>query len=196
MKKWTKPLIITINIMLFGVFVGGIIRDFFNHENDHKQVARGEEIDDITNAEGVIIDSMHKMTHQKVMANEKNGFIAMSPDNIKKLRQLVNDSGMLADKEKYSQILDRWEKGDFSQAVEEHNDMWERAGGSTNGKAYRLATSEEEKTYLEEQSKKEQNEGNSRSFYFRENLSGYFFNIIYQKQTLINPIFFEYFVFC
>ncbi|PHB17385.1 hypothetical protein COE80_27120 [Bacillus pseudomycoides] len=195
MKKWTKPLIITINIMLFGVFVGGIIRDFLNHENDHKQVARGEEIDDITNAEGVIIDSMHKMTHQKVMANEKNGFIAMSPDNKKKLRQLVNDSGMLADKEKYSQILDRWEKGDFSQAVEEHNDMWERAGESTNGKAYRLATSEEEKTYLEEQSKKEQNKGNSRSFYFRENLSGYFFNIIYQKQTLINPIFFEYFVF-
>nr|WP_242227153.1 DUF6241 domain-containing protein [Bacillus cereus group sp. BfR-BA-01315] len=181
--------------MLLGVFVGGMIGNFFNPESDHKQVAKGEEIDDITNAEGVIIDSMHKMTHQKVIANEKNGFIAMSSDNIKKLRQLLNDSDMLADKEKYSEILGRWAKGDFSQAVEEHNDMWERAGGNTHGKACRLATLEEEKAYLEEQSKKEQNKGNSRSFYFRENLSSYFFNIIYQKQTLINPIFFEYFVF-
>ncbi|PFY91635.1 DUF6241 domain-containing protein [Bacillus pseudomycoides] len=155
MKRWAKPLIITISIMLLGVFVGGMIGNFFNPKSNNKQVAKGEEIDDITNAEGVIIDSMHKMTHPKVMANEKNGFIVMSSDNIKKLRQLVNDSGMLADKEKYSQILDRWEKGDFSQAVEEHNDMWERAGGSTNGKAYRLATSEEKKAYLEEQKRSE-----------------------------------------
>lgn len=35
--------------------------------------------------------------------------------------------------------------------------MWERAGRITNGEAYRLATSEEEKAYLEKQSKKEQN---------------------------------------
>ncbi|PED07218.1 DUF6241 domain-containing protein [Bacillus pseudomycoides] len=89
------------------------------------------------------------MTHQKGMANDKTDFITMPPDNIKKLRQLLNDSDMLADKEKYSEILGRWEKGGFSQAVEEHNDMWERAGGSTNGKAYRLATSKEEKAYLE-----------------------------------------------
>ncbi|MCI0766011.1 DUF6241 domain-containing protein [Bacillus sp. TL12] len=81
----------------------------------------------------------------------------MSSDNIKKLRQLlVNDSDMLADKEKYSGILDRWEKDDFSQAVEEHSDIWKRAVGNTHGKAYRLATSEEEKSYLEEQSTKEQ----------------------------------------
>lgn len=110
MKKWTKPLIITIGIMLFGVFAGGMIGNLFNPESDNKQVAKGEEIeevDDITNAEGVIIDSMHKMTHQKVMTNEKSGFIAMSSDNIKKLRQLVNDSDMLADKDKYNKILDR-----------------------------------------------------------------------------------------
>ncbi|PEI94990.1 hypothetical protein CN679_04865 [Bacillus pseudomycoides] len=156
MKKWAKPLIITIGIMLPGIFVGGMIGNFFNPESDNKQVAKGEEIDDITNAEEVIIDSMHKMTHQKVMANEKNGFIAMSSDNIKKLRQLVNDSDMLADKEKYSEILGRWEKGDFSQAVEEHNDMWERSGEITHGKAYRLATQEEEKAYLEKQNEKEQ----------------------------------------
>ncbi|MGG3528995.1 hypothetical protein COM13_24755 [Bacillus pseudomycoides] len=156
MKRRTKFSMVIIGIVLFGVFVGGMVGTFLNPGNDNKQVAKGEKIDDITNAEGVIIDSMHKRTHQKIMANEKTGFIAMSPDNIKKLRQLVNESDMLMNKEKYSQILDRWEKVDFSQAVEEHNDMWERAGGITNGKAYRLATPEEEKAYLEEQSKKEQ----------------------------------------
>lgn len=64
---------------------------------------------------------------------------------------------MLTDKKKYCQILDRWEKGDFSQAVEEYNDMWERAGGNTHWKAYRLTTVKEVKAYLEEQSEKEQN---------------------------------------
>ncbi|PED07215.1 DUF6241 domain-containing protein [Bacillus pseudomycoides] len=160
MKRRAKFSIITIGTVLFGVFVEGMVGTSLNPGSDNKQVAKGEEIDDVTNAEVVIIDSMHKMTHQKVMANEKNGFIAMSPDNIKKLRQLVNNSDMLTDKEKYSQILDHWEKGDFSQAIEEHNDMWERAGGNTHGKAYRLATSEEEKAYLEEQSTKEQRKEN------------------------------------
>ncbi|WP_232297319.1 DUF6241 domain-containing protein [Bacillus cereus] len=40
---------------------------------------------------------------------------------MKKLRQLVNDINMLTAIEKYIEILDRWEKGNFSQALEEHN---------------------------------------------------------------------------
>ena len=39
------------------------------------------------------------------------------------------------EKEKYVEILNRWEKGDFSQAVEEHDYMWEQAGGESAGKA-------------------------------------------------------------
>ncbi|WP_459500853.1 DUF6241 domain-containing protein [Bacillus sp. C1] len=46
-------------------------------------------------------------------------------------------------------ILERWEKGDFSQAVGEHNYIWEREGGENvgeiGGEAIRLATQKEEK---------------------------------------------------
>ena len=57
------------------------------------------------------------------------------------------------EKEKYVEILNRWEKGDFSQAVEDDY-MWEQAGGESAGKAKRLATPKEETAYLKEQSKK------------------------------------------
>ena len=44
------------------------------------------------------------------------------------------------EKEKYVEILNRWEKGDFSQAVEEHDYMWEQAGGES-GKSKKISYS-------------------------------------------------------
>ncbi|MEI4619842.1 hypothetical protein [Bacillus cereus] len=44
MKKWANPLIITIVIMLLDAFVGGMIEDFFNPENNNKQVTKGEKM--------------------------------------------------------------------------------------------------------------------------------------------------------
>lgn len=161
MDRWAKFWMIAVGIVVFSVFIGYMVGTFFNPGSDSKQVqegtivAKGEEIDDLVNAEGVIIDSMHKMLHQKVIADKKIGFIVMSPENIKKLRHLLDQSDKMLDKEKYAEILNRWEKGDFSQAVEEHNYMWEQAGGESAGKAKRLATSKEEKAYLKEQSEKE-----------------------------------------
>lgn len=93
---------------------------FFNPGSDNKQIqertvdAKGEEIDNLANSEGVIIDSMHKMLHQKVIADKKSGFIVMSPENIKKLRHLLDQSDKIMEKEKYVEILNRWEKGEFS----------------------------------------------------------------------------------
>jgi Family of unknown function (DUF6241) len=48
----------------------------------------------------------------------------------------------------YLEMLHRWEKGDFSQSVSEHNRLWEILGG-TIGKATRLMTDEEQKAYAE-----------------------------------------------
>ncbi|MED3201021.1 DUF6241 domain-containing protein [Bacillus toyonensis] len=161
MDRWAKHSMIVVGIVVFGVFIGYMVGTFFNPGSDNKQaqektiVAKGEEIDDLVNAEGVIIDSMHKMLHQKVIADKKIGFIVMSPENIKMLRHLLDQSDKMLDKEKYAEILNRWEKGDFSQAVEEHNYMWEQAGGESTGKAKRLTTPKEEKAYLKEQSEKE-----------------------------------------
>ncbi|MFD5261181.1 DUF6241 domain-containing protein [Bacillus wiedmannii] len=161
MNRWTKFSMIVVSVVVFGIFIGYMVGMFFNSGSDNKQaqekivVAQGEKIDDLVNSEGVIIDSMHKMLHQKVIADTKIGFIVMSPENIKKLRHLLDQSDKILEKEKYVEILKRWEKGDFSQAVEEHNYMLEQAGGESTGKAKRLATPKEEKAYLKEQSKKE-----------------------------------------
>ncbi|ACK88840.1 MULTISPECIES: DUF6241 domain-containing protein [Bacillus] len=48
----------------------------------------------------------------------------------------------------------RWYEGDFSQSVEEHNLLWEWDNNST-GKAYELATPEQEEAYILEQAKSE-----------------------------------------
>ena len=50
----------------------------------------------------------------------------------------------------------RWYEGDFSQSVEEHNLLWEWDNNST-GKAYELATPEQEEAYILEQAKSENN---------------------------------------
>ncbi|MCD1174071.1 hypothetical protein K0029_15470 [Bacillus anthracis] len=51
-------------------------------------------------------------------------------------------------------MLVRWYEGDFSQSVEEHNLLWEWDNNST-GKAYELATPEQEEAYILEQAKSE-----------------------------------------
>ncbi|MCI0768088.1 DUF6241 domain-containing protein [Bacillus sp. TL12] len=159
MNKRTRISIITMGTVILGVLIGCMGGTFFNNEGEKKKVAKGESIDEVVNAEGVMMDSMHKMLHQKVIADKKSGFILMSPDNIKKLRHMLDQSDKMPNKEKYADILERWEKGDFSQAVGEHNYIWEREGGEnvgeTGGEAIRLATQKEEKAYLKEQSEKE-----------------------------------------
>ncbi|GAB6476361.1 hypothetical protein bcgnr5371_46150 [Bacillus cereus] len=96
------------------------------------------------------------MTHQKVLSHEKQGFIKMTPENIEKVRQVIveSNSGTLQHKEQYLKILVRWYEGDFSQSVEEHNLLWEWDNNST-GKAYELATPEQEEAHILEQAKSE-----------------------------------------
>lgn len=50
-------------------------------------------------------------------------------------------------------IINRWEKGDFSQTVEEHNFLWNLEGGDT-GKATERLSPEEEKQYIKEMKSK------------------------------------------
>lgn len=96
------------------------------------------------------------MTHQKVLSQEKQGFIKMTPENIEEVRRMIDESnsGTLQHKEQYLKILTRWYEGDFSQAVKEHNLLWEWENTS-NGKAYELATPEQEEEYILEQAKSE-----------------------------------------
>lgn len=91
---------------------------------------------------------IHGMAHQKVKADEKWTFFEIHPVRISWLLEHL-ETNELEHKNVYKNILSRWEKGDFSNAVHDHNTIWEMQRG-TIGKAKRLLSPEEESTYLQE----------------------------------------------
>ncbi|MDT3494776.1 DUF6241 domain-containing protein, partial [Bacillus toyonensis] len=93
--------------------------------------------------------TMHRMVHQKVKSSEKWGFIEMTNKEIRSAKEAVESSTNFKNKSKLLATLERWEKGDFSQTVEEHNFLWEIQGGDT-GKATERLSPEEEKKYVKE----------------------------------------------
>lgn len=95
-----------------------------------------------------IEQQIHDMTHQKVYAQFKQGAYEMSEENIDSLISALEKSDSNEEVEYYKEVLSKWKDGDFSNAVEVHNKLWLEQGG-TIGKAERLLTPEEEKTYVE-----------------------------------------------
>ncbi len=158
LKKWIKITSTLVIAIAVGIFTGYKVGTYAGSDVKEKQTERikGEEVILDLNSDRHIINAMHKMTHQKVLSHEKQGFIKMTPENIEKVRQAIDESnsGTLQHKEQYLKILVRWYEGDFSQSVEEHNLLWEWDNSST-GKAYELATPEQEEAYILEQAKSE-----------------------------------------
>lgn len=104
-------------------------------------------------SEGEIISTMHKMVHQKVKSSEKWGFVEMTKKEISNVKRDIENSTGFRYKMKLFSIINRWEKGDFSQTVEEHNFLWSLQGGDT-GKATERLSPEEEKQYIKEMKNK------------------------------------------
>ncbi|CDQ20420.1 hypothetical protein SAMN05192559_105317 [Halobacillus karajensis] len=91
---------------------------------------------------------IHGMAHQKVKADEKWTFFQIHPLRISWLLEHL-ETNDLRHKHVYKQILTQWAEGDYSNAVDDHNAIWEIQRG-TIGKAKRLLTSEEEEEYIKE----------------------------------------------
>ena len=91
---------------------------------------------------------IHEMTHQKVYAEDKWGAFEMKEENINMLLSVLDETEM-ENEDSYREILNKWKNGDFSNSVEVHNSIWSSNEGDI-GKAERLATPEEEKTYVED----------------------------------------------
>lgn len=92
---------------------------------------------------------LHQMTHQKVKADTKWGQIEMTPENIALMIAILERDGVEYTKEDYYwEVLNAWKNGDFSNAVDVHNTIWEWQGG-TIGKATGLLSPEEENRYIE-----------------------------------------------
>lgn len=102
--------------------------------------------------EADVENAIHEMSHQKIEADEKwqkyDKPIPLTDNNIKRLIDVIknHDYGAYST---YLDILNRWEKHDFSQAVQDHNAIWQLQGG-TEGEATGLATPEEEQKYIKD----------------------------------------------
>lgn len=158
LKKWIKITSSLVIAIAVGIFTGYKVGTYADSDVKEKKTDRikGEEVILDLNSDRHIINAMHKMTHQKVLSHEKQGFIKMTPENIETVRRVIDESnsGTLQHKEQYLKILVRWYEGDFSQSVEEHNLLWEWDNNSP-GQAYELATPEQERAYILEQGKSE-----------------------------------------
>lgn len=97
---------------------------------------------------------LHLMTHQKVAAKDKWGAIEMTPKNIENLMAIIKtNEGYYKYADYYLEVLSRWQKGDFTNAVEVHNYIWELNGG-TVGRATGLLDAEEEQAFISKHFKK------------------------------------------
>jgi hypothetical protein len=91
---------------------------------------------------------IHGMSHQKVKANKKWGFYEIHPDRIEWLLEGL-DKVNVKHADVYRSILEKWRDGNFAQAAEDHNLIWNLQDG-TVGKATGILSKEEEQVYVEE----------------------------------------------
>ncbi|MGG0303005.1 PRK06770 family protein [Bacillus albus] len=154
--KWIVGICITIMVIITSIVGGNKLLAYVEKENKNIQTQRvanekekkvAEEAPQVR--EGEIISTMHKMVHQKVKSSEKWGFVEMTTKEIYNVKKGIENSIGFQYKTKLLSIINRWEKGDFSQTVEEHNFLWSLQGGDT-GKATERLSSEEEKQYIKE----------------------------------------------
>lgn len=168
MKRKTKSVI---SIIVILIIFGGAFSYFKFTEQIEKPVPEKEKA--IVENDGEILESkpvtkeellypdnliehkvneaIHSMSHQKVETKVKWGHEQITQEKIDRLLAVckMNDYKF---NELYIPILERWSKGDFSHAVEDHNVIWEMQGGEDSrnaGRATRLLTAEEEKQYIE-----------------------------------------------
>ncbi|MED3076488.1 DUF6241 domain-containing protein [Bacillus wiedmannii] len=156
MKKWIIGTITIIVIAIGAVFGVTKLLNYIEEEekslkaqNVTGQQGKKAKEEKPQFSEDEIISTMHRMVHQKVKSSEKWGFIEMTNKEIVSAKKAVESSTNFKHKSKLLATLERWEKGDFSQTVEEHNFLWEIQGGDT-GKATERLSSEEEKQYVKE----------------------------------------------
>ncbi|MDR6123478.1 hypothetical protein QFZ87_003075 [Bacillus sp. SLBN-46] len=115
-------------------------------------VSESQEVEEfpLDMTEDYVQNAIHSMSHAKVYAPEKRGHLEPTQQRIERLLAVLkqNQDG-LSNSDLYISILTRWQMGDFSQAVSDHNKIWELQEGDV-GKATRLLTKEEEEEYRAE----------------------------------------------
>lgn len=166
MEKFLKGLLICLStVAVLGVIIVGVLIYQATSNGSEKAVADAEtsldtEIENDAElekkiTEGTYIPSerefqwiVHRMTHQKVAADEKDGATEMTSERIDELLKTLDETDY-DNKDVYLGILNEWDKGNFENAVEAHNEILSLQGG-TLGVATRLFTPEEEQEFIEQ----------------------------------------------
>ncbi len=159
-----KSYIISIRLTIIFILLAGVVWlkvkeniDEYNKDPSYKYTSerRTGVADEKRNQLGIDHDStedevmnvVHRMTHQKVVADEKWGAIEMTSKNIKTVYDIVTNSDF-PNKNNMLEILTDWKAGDFSHIVADHNWFWNYEEGQV-GEAIRPFTHEEEKAFIE-----------------------------------------------
>ena len=101
-------------------------------------------------SEYAVQNAIHGMSHQKVKAEDKWGFIPMTHDRINRLIEVVEtSSNNYISATVYLDILNRWSNNDFSRVDKDHNAIWDLQEGVV-GRATGVFTFEEEKEFIKE----------------------------------------------
>ena len=98
-------------------------------------------------SEEAVQHAIHSMSHQKVKADKKWGFLPMTQERIQRLTEVVKQKDYKHGK-LYLDILEGWSQSDFSDADADHNAIWDLQGG-TIGEATGVLSLEEEKAFIE-----------------------------------------------
>jgi hypothetical protein len=101
---------------------------------------------------GNLVEAMHLMTHQKILATEKAGAIPMTHDNLKEVRdylELLRDKNKIKSEDylQLGRIIERWEQAIFDEIDKEQDLLLEEMYaviGFSNG----LATRAEEELFI------------------------------------------------
>lgn len=93
-------------------------------------------------------EAIHAMSHQKVKAEDKWGFLPMTQVRINRLIEVVEANNYISGIV-YLDILNRWLSSDFTRADKDHNVIWDLQEGSI-GKASRVLSANEERKFIKE----------------------------------------------
>lgn len=113
-----------------------------------------KKIDEWKSGDEPFIDNLmqeviQEMSHQKIIADEKESSIMITPKRIELLLQMVEENkDGYEHSDKYLDILNRWKQGDFKSVDKDHNDMWFIQGTKEGGIATGISTKEQEKDYI------------------------------------------------
>ncbi|WP_377887542.1 DUF6241 domain-containing protein [Alkalihalobacillus sp. R86527] len=116
-----------------------------------RYIDKEEDSDDSLPSEKQFRDRLHGMTHQKVFADEKWTLLELTDQRVDEMLEDLSkakNENQYDHYEFYHDTLTQWKRGNFDNAVEVHNRLWEMKGG-TIGRAQRLLTTEEERAFVE-----------------------------------------------